>query len=385
MTAEPLSVLVVLPPTAGGGLERSTSLLLHGFDRDVVRPTVVLTHTAADNARLIETLPADVEMIELGKRGFVDQLRVVRLLRAIYDERRPDAVIARATWAGALALLARRAAKHRPVVIPTEHVTPDLARQPRNLWLLWMSRRLFPKADAMVAVGQGVGRAVQDAFRIPAARMHIIENAYDAQSDLILAGVGSEPLGAPFGGDEPVVLFVGRLSYEKGVDDLIRAMALVKTSSSARLLVIGEGPMRDELEALAREEGVDQRVEFAGYVRQPFRQMAAADVMAIPSHFEAFSVVILEAMRSGAAVVAADCDWSPREVIEDGRNGLLVPVASPAMLAAAILRVLDDPALGAQLRVEARQSSERYSPRRNIDAYQNLTVELVLRRRASQP
>ncbi len=380
--AQPLSVLIVVPPTAGGGLERSTSLLLHGFDRDVVRPTVVLTHTAAQSSRLIEMLPADVEVIELGKRGFVDQWRVVGRLGAIYDERRPDAVIARATWASALALLARRRARHRPVVIPTEHVTPDLARQPRNLWLLWMSRRLFPKADAVVAVGQGVGGAVQNAFHIPAARMHIIENAYDAESDLILAG--TEPLGEPFGGVEPVVLFVGRLSYEKGVDDLIRAMALINESSPARLLVIGEGPMRAELEALARDEGIAERVEFAGYVRQPFRQMAAANVMAIPSHFEAFSVVILEAMRSGAAVVAADCDWAPREIIEDGRNGLLVPVADPAALAGAIVRVLGDPALGEHLRREARLSSDRYSPQRNIGAYQNLIVELVSRRRASQ-
>ncbi|HYI22077.1 MAG TPA: glycosyltransferase [Candidatus Limnocylindrales bacterium] len=376
--ARPLSVLVVVPPTAGGGLERSTSLLLHGFDRGVMKPTVVLTHTATQSARLIETLPADVEVVELGKRGFVDQWRVVTDLGAIYDERRPDAVIGRATWASAIALLARRRSGHRPVVIPTEHVTPDLARQPRNLWLLLLSRRLFPRADAMVAVGEGVARAVQDAFRIPAARMHIIENAYDAETDLILAGGG--PIGAGFEGDEPVVLFVGRLSNEKGVDDLIRAMALVNESVPTRLVVIGDGPMRAELEALARTEGIAERTAFAGYVRQPFRQMAAATVTAIPSHFEAFSVVILEAMRSGAAVVAADCDWSPREVIEDGRNGLLVPVADPTALAGAILRVLGDPSLAERLRREARLSSERYSPQRNIDAYQSLITELVARR-----
>jgi glycosyltransferase involved in cell wall biosynthesis len=76
-------------------------------------------------------------------------------------------------------------------------------------------------------------------------------------------------------------------------------------------------------------------------------------------------------------IVVADCDWGPREVIDNERNGLLIPVRDPAALAAAILRVLGDPDLAASLRRAARESSERYAPQRTIDAYQDLIVEMV--------
>ena len=140
-----------------------------------------------------------------------------------------------------------------------------------------------------------------------------------------------------------MILSAGRLVGQKDFSTLIRAFAEVVKSRPARLVILGEGRERDALAALVRELGIGHAVELPGFVANPFAWMARARVFAVSSIYEGLSMVLVEAMACGTPVVSTDCPHGPREVLEDGRWGLLVPVGDAEALATAILETLRDP------------------------------------------
>lgn len=377
----PVSLVIVVPPTQGDGLERGLAILLDGLDRDIVRPQLVLTHSRTENARLMAKVPRDVPIIELRKRGFADQWRLVRALARHYEAVDADVVIGVNIYASVLALGARLRARRRPTVIATEHASPDRHRRLRVAWLLWAARMLYRRADSVIAVSAGTAVAVARTFRIAPDRVAVIHPAFDPRLDERLTDTTALDPPMPVG--VPVVVYVGRLSPEKGVDCLIQAIRIVKDRMPVRLLIIGDGPERRPIARLITQLGLGDVVTLAGFVPDPYRYMAAADVHAVPSIREAFGTVIIEGMRSAAAIVATNCDYGPREIITDGRNGLLVRAGDPVAMARAIERVLSEPGLGPRLRAHAHRDSARYEARTMVVAYQDLIAELGCRRSAA--
>ena len=168
-------------------------------------------------------------------------------------------------------------------------------------------------------------------------------------------------LGIPPPEEGHMVLFVGRLVPHKGVEFLLEAIPMLRPS--ARVVVVGEGHHRDLLEASARARGVADRVEFVGGVAQEELPSLyrAADVCVLPSisRLEAFGLVGLESMASERPVVLSDIP-GVREVIEDGKEGLLAAPADPEDLAAKINTLLDDPALRAEMGARGRERVLRH-------------------------
>ena len=168
-------------------------------------------------------------------------------------------------------------------------------------------------------------------------------------------------LGIPPPGEGHMVLFVGRLMPHKGVEFLIEAIPMMRPS--ARVVVVGEGPPRDLLESSARARGVADRVVFVGGVPQEELPALyrATDVTVLPSisRLEAFGLVGLESMASERPVVLSDIP-GVREVIEDGREGLLAAPADPEDIAAKVNALLDDPKLRAEMGARGRERVLRH-------------------------
>ena len=152
----------------------------------------------------------------------------------------------------------------------------------------------------------------------------------------------------------PVCLAAGRLCPQKDYPTLIRAFATLAETRPLRLLILGDGPDRADLESLIRQLGLADRVALPGFAENPFSAMARAGVFVLSSAWEGLPGVLIQAMACGTPVVATDCPSGPREVLVDGRYGPLVPVGDPEALAQAIGETLDRP-LGAEL-LKARAS-----------------------------
>jgi glycosyltransferase involved in cell wall biosynthesis len=155
----------------------------------------------------------------------------------------------------------------------------------------------------------------------------------------------------------PVVLAAGRLCEQKGFATLIAAFAQVRAQRSARLLIIGEGPERKRLEAEIRRRNLGDAVRLEGFVDNPFAYMRRAKLFVLSSLWEGLPGVLIQAMACGTPVVSTDCPSGPREILEDGRLGLLTPAGDSAALAEAILATMDKPRAEDALRERARDFS----------------------------
>jgi glycosyltransferase involved in cell wall biosynthesis len=172
------------------------------------------------------------------------------------------------------------------------------------------------------------------------------------------------------------VVAAGRLVAQKGFDTLLRAFRRLRDARPARLVVLGEGPLRGELSALRDRLGLGDDVDFPGFVTNPYAVFARSACFALSSRFEGFGNVLVEAMACGTPVVTTRCPSGPPEIVTDGVDGLLVPVDDDAALAAAVGRVLADPAVAGALSRAGRVRAADFAADRVAGAYRTLFGEV---------
>ena len=227
----------------------------------------------------------------------------------------------------------------------------------RRLWVMrLLNQWLAQRCASIVAISDAVREFVISVEGIPPQKVQRIYYGLDAAP----AQQSVADLRAELGWTgAPLVGFVGRLTGQKGVTVLLNAFATVLSAlPTARLLLIGDGPQRAKLEALARELQIATAVHFAGWRADAQAQLAKLNVLAIPSLWEGFGLVTLEAMLAGVAVVASRVSALP-EIVLDGETGVLVPAANAPKLAAALLALLQDPQHATQLGKNGRVRAAR--------------------------
>lgn len=284
------------------------------------------------------------------------QLRVllsIPALSAYLHRHRPDAVVSISNPANVAALWARHLSGTGVPVITCVNVPPSIALRPgRRTLLRVLSRRWYPEADLAIANAGAVARDLEGFVPGLRGKVRTIPNPIDV--DRIRARAAERP-SHPWVSREgsPLVLAVGKLKPQKDYPTLLRAFQAL--DPTARLLVLGEGPLRARLGRLARRLGIAERTCFAGFVPNPYSSMARASVLASASRWEGFSNAIAEALACGCPVAATDCPGGVREILADGRFGALVPVGDPHALADALREILDHPPDRAALRARAEE------------------------------
>ena len=232
----------------------------------------------------------------------------------------------------------------RPLAVISTQSAPSVVladARPRTRWRLTTAmRRLYPKADRLIAPSEGVARDLSAIVPRAAARVRVVHNA---GIDAAVTTRAREPWTHRFLTDGvPILVAAGRLTEQKDYPTLVGAIARLRARREVRAIVLGDGPLRTGLEALARELGVSDVLDLAGYVANPYPAMARADVYVLSSRSEGFGNVLAEALALGVPIVATDCPHGPGEILDRGRYGMLVPPGDPDALAAAIGRMLDD-------------------------------------------
>ena len=334
-------VLLFRPTLGEGGADRVTITLLRHLNRQSVSPLLVLVKRAG---ALMDEVPKDIPVIDLkaGRLRF-SWLRLASVLR----REKPDVLFSTSSGGNLIAALAHRIADDpkRRLILSERNTFSHVRREKRPRWLpvVTVTRRCYARADRIIAVSEGVAKDLVESLRLPQALVTAIHNPVVDDELLDLA---ERPAEHPWlAEDVPVVLAAGRLVPQKDYPLLLRAFSRIRRRRALRLIILGEGESRTQLERLAERLGIRSDVDFHGFVKNPFPYMKHCTIFVLSSRFEGLPGALIQAMACGAPVISTDCPSGPAEIITPGDSGLLVPVGDEVGLTAAMERLLDDAAL----------------------------------------
>jgi glycosyltransferase involved in cell wall biosynthesis len=356
-------VLIFRPTLGDGGADRVTVTLLQHLDRARFAPSIAL---ARRSGVLIDEVPPDVPVLDLGAPRLA--AAVPYLARAI-RERRPDIVVCTAGGANVIAVAAHRLAGSKARLVLSER--SSLRRRDRSGMRTAVELRLkrfaYRRADLITAVSEGVADDLVELLALDRRRVQVVYNPLIADD---LAERAAEPVAHPwFASPDPVLLAVGRLVEVKDYPAMLDALAAVRRSTAARLVILGDGPLRGELEARSRALGLGDAVAFLGYDKNPYRYMKRARLVIQSSRAEGLPGTLVQSLACGTPVVATDCDHGPREVVRDGVDGYLVPVGDAPALAERVIALLGDPALHQRFGEAGAEGARRFSIASSMQRY----------------
>lgn len=343
-------VLYVIATLDPAGAERQLVALATRLDRSAFEPTVCCLTRGGPLEQ--DLAAADVPVHVLHKRGKLDLGALLRLC-ALVRRSRPHVVH---TWLFTANLWGRLAAIlcGVPVIVASERAA-DVWKTPLHRWV---DRRLAARSACVLANARAVERFCVQRVGLAQDRVRVILNGFDI--DAFDAAAAILPAGdVPDTGPDPVIGVVARMEEQKGLAYLVRAMGyLQRAGCRAQLWMVGDGPLRPDLQRLADDEGVRHCVRFLGQRPDIPALMQHMDLVVLPSLWEGLPNVLIEAMGASRPVVATDVDGTP-EVVVHGETGLLVPPRDPQALAEAIARLLADPDRRRRMALAGRARAER--------------------------
>ncbi|MEO1764120.1 MAG: glycosyltransferase [Cyanobacteria bacterium J06629_18] len=320
-----------------GGAERVLLNLARGFVQQGLKVDMVL---ASASGSLLKQIPSEIRLIDLEAQSKIGILpRLVKYLRA----ENPRSMLAALHYPCEIALLAKRIARVSTQIVVSEHnhLSLEAKRIPQLSVRLTplAARLLYPLADGIVSVSQGVKQDLVKVTNLPNKRIDLIYNPVITPELFVKARDKVEhpwfQLGEP-----PVILAVGRLHQQKDYPSLLRAFVRIRQVRQCRLVILGEGPEKENLNNLINELGIQKDVRMLGFVDNPYAYMANSRVFVLSSAWEGFGNVIAEALAVGTPVVSTNCDSGPAEILDNGKYGQLIPIGDTKAMAEAILKVL---------------------------------------------
>ena len=344
MPASPPLFALYASPMNVGGIESvygliARALLERGWRVDLL--------TKAGDEVYRSRRPAGARSVTVGRPASWSLFRYLRSRRpAVVMSAKPDCnveLLAARALPGAAA--GTSIVVRYDAVLDDDHYAPVRGPRPGRALGRFLTRRLLGRADVAIAVSDGLADAVRRRYPGHGDRLVRLYNPVDAGRIRELARAPAEHpwLRDPDPADPPVILHVGRLAPEKDLPTLLRAFARARRERPLRLALAGIGPEDARLREEARRLGIAADVSFAGYVENQYALMARAPVFAMSSVAEGLGCVLQEAMVCGASIVSTDYRYGARELLEDGRHGVLVPTGDTEALARGMLRALDRP------------------------------------------
>ncbi|WP_295392518.1 glycosyltransferase [uncultured Thiodictyon sp.] len=366
----PPRLAIYCGPFDGGSTAKIAARLANGFVNRGVQADLLVT---ASRDPIPETTDPRVRVVPMGRMGPLTRVPAMALyLRG----RRPTAVLTHRIREDVFTLKAARLARaeegpstavyvtvHGRMSVKLDHLKGWKGRRRRAEVLNWYRRN-----RGIVAISQDTAQDLLGLLGEDAA-VTTIPNPIVTPQMLELA---QAPIDHPWFGDTgiPVLVFAGRLEIEKDLPTLLRAFAQLRAQRDCRLLIIGDGRLRPAVEAQRAALGLTQSVEIPGWAPNPYPYLRQASLVVLSSIWDALPTVLIESLALGTPVVSTECGAGPREILDGGRFGPLVPPGDVAALADAMARTLANPLPAATL----RQGGERYEAQRNADLY----LELML-------
>ena len=359
-------------PLDGGSTAKIAIRLANGFAARGLPTDLLVSHCRHP---VHETTGPGVTVIEMGTmRPIARVLAMARYLR----DRKPGAVLTHRIREDVFTLKAKRwsatstsifVTVHGPLTLKLPHMRPAKARTRRAEIL-----RYYPRNQGIIAITDETATDLRQLLG-PGPRICTIPNPIVTQEIFELA---QAPIHHPWftavdnAAASPVIVFAGRLELEKDIPTLLLAFSQLLHQRHCRLLIIGEGSLRPELETMRRALDLEDVVDMPGWVANPYPYLRRARLVVLSSIQDALPTVLIEALALGTPVVSTDCGPGPREILVNGRYGPLVPPRDAPSLANAMAETLAESLPATRL----RQGGERYESQRNADRYLEFMVGL---------
>jgi GalNAc-alpha-(1->4)-GalNAc-alpha-(1->3)-diNAcBac-PP-undecaprenol alpha-1,4-N-acetyl-D-galactosaminyltransferase len=348
-----MKIIVLTSSLSTGGAERVASTLCNSWARRGDRVTLIPTFSGGGEP--FYPLSKEVELIYLaariqGQRGKILQYKErFFMLRRLIAERLPDVVVSFLPNVNVAAILV--AAGMRVPVIICERSDPS--QQPYTLFWKIACRATYRFADMLTVQTAAVAKSAADIFP-KVGKIRAVANPLPSEI--------SEHLRTPDRARK-ILLSLGRLSEEKQVNKIIDGFSDVCNAFQEwELHIYGDGPLSNELEEIIIRRDLQHRILLKGRTNNPWAVMAGADAFVMASRYEGFPNALLEAMGIGLPCIAFDCPSGPREISNDGRDAVLVPMNDVAGLSAAMEKLMSYESFRTMLGTQARNSvHERYS------------------------
>jgi glycosyltransferase involved in cell wall biosynthesis len=323
-------VLFVIPTLGGGGAERVVVTLLKHLDRARFRLSLAVVDMRG--AVYGKEIPQDVELIDVGAKRVRHALfKLIKLVRQL----RPDVVFSTLGHLNLALALIRPLLPSGVRTVARETLVVSSAIAQGRARLLWRTlyRLFYRKHDHVVCQSRDMYEDLVSNFRLPTSKATVINNPVDVEQISAMARQGPTPFMCVPGTLQLVA--AGRLDYQKGFDLLIDALSILD-DASVYLTILGEGPLRDQLERQVVECGVMGRVQFGGFQANPYVWFAHADAFVLASRYEGFPNVVLEALTCGTPVIAMPAPGGVREILEGVDGCVIAESLSAESLARAI-------------------------------------------------
>ncbi|MBI5049914.1 MAG: glycosyltransferase [Nitrospirae bacterium] len=295
--------------------------------------------------------------------------RLILRLRRIMAEEGPEVVVS-FMWEANILNVLSNLLSHRRKIILSERVAIF-----ENIGALFgagvkmnvaktMIKVFYRFAAHIIAVSEGL-KTELTMLGLPENKIDVIYNPLDSS---VIQSLAAEAIES----SSPYIVFVGRLTKQKNIPLLIHAFSIIKNEFDIDLMILGKGEEEKGLRDLAGSLNIGDRVIFKGFEINPYKYMRNAEVLVLPSDFEGFPNVLLEAMACGVSIVSTNCPYGPSEIITDGDNGLIVPVGDVHGMAVAIGRLLRDKCLRESFVSRGYEISRKYEVGEIVKRYEEL-------------
>lgn len=363
-------VVFFIPYLVGGGAERVVVNLLNGLDKSLFEIKLVVIDK---HGPFLNAIPQEVEVLELSAQRVITS--IIPLAKTIKNYE-PDIVISHLDYANVISVLACKLSKSRTKLFVTEHLHYSAGKSSDKLrsgLLKKLMSLTYKYSDCIVTVSKGITDDLIEILNYSkySDRFRTIYNpiVFDAER------INTKETHW-FKENEFKVLGAGRLTAQKDFPTLIKAFAIVKEEfPNVRLVIIGEGEERENLENLIQELNLSEYVSLPGFVDNPHYNMKVADLFVLSSKWEGFGNVIVEAMAEKTAVISTDCPSGPNEIIDNNVNGVLCKPGDAKSLAKEILLLAKDSELRNKIALKGYERSHDFKVQKIAKEYESLILD----------
>jgi glycosyltransferase involved in cell wall biosynthesis len=364
-------IMFIIHSLTGGGAERVLINIINHMDQTRNKITLIIFE---DKIEFKDEIKNWNSIVCLNKRSPFDFFKIILQLRKHIQNFKPEVVVSFLFYASIVTVLSVLGLKTvKKIVIREGNTLPEYLLAERFSYLKkCLIKYTYKKASYIIAVSKGVKYSLIKELSLPYEKVKIVYNPVPL--DEIESSTHYE-IRHPFfeSKNSHIVIGSGRLVAQKRFDRLIRAFSLLlKNEENARLIILGKGPLKAELEELAINLGIDNCIDLVGFQSNPYSWLAKADTFVLSSDYEGFPMTLLEAMACGVPIVSVDCPSGPSELIENGKNGILVQQNDEMALAEGMINLLKNERLRKRFSIEGKKRILNFRIEKIMKQYESL-------------